>query len=139
MQCKPDMNFLAKAGFAEENRIFRSIFLIGLLAFSALGAMPVLTELTSSRHSSLSAIDALSWLWISVAFPLGGICLALHYGAPGPGRGKGWLTHIVAAVFGLSTLGWLGLRVWWYGQMLGDKGAAFESILWLKPFAWLWS
>lgn len=63
----------------------------------------------------------------------------MDYIAPGPGRGKGWLTHVLAAEFVLVTPGWLGLRVWWYREMSGDRWAAFGCIWWLEPFAWLLS
>lgn len=113
---------------------------MGLLALACLGAVPVYEELNHVGFGScMSSTDATTGLWLVCAFPLGFICIALHYLAPGPGRGKGWLTHVLAAEFGVVTVGWLGLRVWWYEEMLGDKGAAFGCIWWLEPFAWLLS
>ena len=112
---------------------------MGLLTLACLGAVPVYEELNHvGIGSCFSSTDAMSWLWLACALPLGFICIALHYGAPGPGRGKGWLTHILATEFVLVTLCWLGLRVWWYGEMAGDRGAALASIWWFEPAAWLW-
>lgn len=102
--------------------------------------MPVYEELTFvGIHTCFSDVDALSWLWLACAFPLGAVCVVIHYGVPGPGRGSGWLTHVLAAEFGLATLGWLSLRVWWYDEVWGIKDAAFDCIWWLNPLALLWS
>lgn len=126
------MNPLAKPGYVEGTREFCGWILMGLLTLACLGAVLVYEELNHVGFGScFSSSDAMSWLWLSCAFPLGFICVAMHYIAPGAGRGKGWLTHVLVAEFGLVTLGWLGLRVWWYGEMLGDKAAAFESIWWI--------
>lgn len=124
----------------EPRRCFCSIILVCLIGFALLGVPSVYEELTHPVFNShLSSSNAASWMWLSVAFPIGAVFIALHYGAPGPGRGKGWPTHVVAAVFGLVTLAWLGLRFWVYAELREDKGAAFESIWWLHPFALLWS
>ncbi len=134
------MRFPASAAFSEDHREFCFWVLVSLLAMACLGVMPVYEELNPVGFgSSFSSIDAITGLWLVCAFPLGFLCIALHYGAPGPGLGKGRLTHVLAVEFGLVTVGWLCLRVWWYGEMLGDKGAAFECIWWLEPLAWLWS
>ena len=131
------MNSPAKPVFPEGIREFCGWVLIGVLALACLGVVPVCEELNhSGLGSCISSIDAVTGLWLVCAFPLGVICVAIHYGVPGPGRGRGWLTHILAAEFGLITLGWLGLRVWWYDEMLGAKSAAFDCLWWL---AWLWS
>lgn len=127
------MNSLAKPGFAEGPRQFCGWMLISLLAAGCLSAVPVYEGLNHvGLGSCFSSTDAMSWLWLAGAFPLGFVCVAIHYIAPGPGRGKGWLTHILAAEFGLVTLGWLGLRFWWYGEMVGNQGSAIESIWWLS-------
>lgn len=133
------MNSMAKLDFAEGTREFCGWVLIGLLALAFLGAMPVYEELSHTGFGScMSSTDTITALWLVCALPLGVNCVAMHYGVPGPGRGKGWLTHVLAVEFGLVTLGWLGLRVWWYWEMLGVKEAAFECIWWLHPFIWLW-
>jgi len=134
------MNDPVRLAYAEGTRELCGWFLIGLLALAGLGVLPVVEELNPvGLHSCFSSIDALSWLWLACAVPIGAVCITVHYLVPGPGRGKGWLTDILVAEFGLVTLGWLGVRVWWYGEMLGIKSAAFDCLWWLKPLAWLWS
>ena len=84
----------------------------------------------------MSATDSVTALWLVFAFPLGLIAIALHYAVPGPGRGKGWLTQWLTAIFLLSVPATLGLRVWWYATWLEDVAAAFDCLWWL---AWLWN
>lgn len=131
---------VTKPIIGEPSRCFCSIILVGLMGFALLGVPSVYEELTHPVFNShLASSNAASWMWLSVAFPIGAVFIVLHYGAPGPGRGKGSPTHVVATVFGLVTLAWLGLRLWVYAELRGDKGAAFESIWWLNLPAWLWS
>jgi len=100
----------AKVIVEEPRRCFCSIILVGLMGFALLGVPSVYEELTRPTFNShLASSNAASWMWLSVVLPIGAVFIALHYGAPGPGRGKGWPTHIVTAVFGLLTLAWLGL------------------------------
>lgn len=134
------MNFPTKPGLAEGSREFCGWVLIGLLTLAVMGTVPVYEELYHPGFGScMSSTDIVTALWLVCAFPLGVVCMVLHYGVPGPGRGKGWLTDILVAEFGLVTLGWLGVRVWWYDEMLGIKSAAYDCLWWLKPLAWLWS
>ncbi len=134
------MNSPAKLGLAEGSREFCGWVLIALLALALMGTVPVYEELYRPDFGScMSSTDMVTALWLVCAFPLGVICVAMHYGLPGTGRGRGWLTHVLAAEFGLVTLGWLGLRVWWYDEVWGIKDVAFDCLWWLRPFAWLLS
>ena len=118
-------------------RWFCPVTLSFLFCSLALGALSVFEELTQRRAvSCMSATDSVTALWLVFAFPLGLIAIALHYAVPGPGRGKGWLTQWLTAIFLLSVPAALGLRLWWYDEWIGDRSAAIDCIWWL---AWLWA
>lgn len=132
-------NSNAQSSFWDDVRPFCCLVVIGLLCLSVFSAVQVYTIRTAvPRSSSGTATAVLSVAWLYFAFPLGVICLVLQFAAPGCGRRLHWLPVSLAALFVLSTLGWLVFGSWWYHEA-GHISDFFNSLWWLKPVAWLWN
>ena len=109
--------------------------ILGLSGFSAAQFYQYQTAFSGFMCGTPGAVLSVAWLYFG--FPVGVVCLAIQFGVPGSGRRTHWFPVLLAALFALSTAGWLGFGSWWFRTALGEGTMFFDSLWWLHPISWL--